>query len=332
VAEVQFDALMLGETSVASLQELPLMQRQLPLPWNLARGQDVHRFAHPAEAELGRLLAYYGIKWAYEPTNFVLRWTADGRPAESFTPDFYLPAHRLYIELTTMRQPLVTRKNRKMRRLRELYPSVRIKLLYRRDLERLLHSFRNTALPVATESTGRVIATEADIRARAAEIAAQIKMDAGPNGDAGALELNLVVLVSVEPSARRFRDLLYEELAKIGVPVDRADGTIARYGNHGKRKSVGFLRSPGINFARRSVVLVTDVVSSGLSCGFAVDWMRSRGAKSVEICSLFDCAQARLIELPVRYPGFSTTSHLMAGFGLGLDPDLAELPFVVAMA
>ena len=99
-------------------------------------------FAHPSEAEFAKLLDFYQIDWEYEPRSFALRWAADGRPIEFFTPDFYLPELDLYIELTTLKQSLVTKKNRKLRHLRELYPDVRIKLLYRRDLANLALKYR----------------------------------------------------------------------------------------------------------------------------------------------------------------------------------------------
>jgi len=60
---------------------------------------------------------------------------------EAFAPDFYLPDQDLYVELTLMKQSLVTRKNRKLRKLREHYPHVKIKLFYKRDLERLAQHF-----------------------------------------------------------------------------------------------------------------------------------------------------------------------------------------------
>ncbi|MFL5734398.1 MAG: hypothetical protein ACJ78Q_14520 [Chloroflexia bacterium] len=97
-------------------------------------------FHHASEAEFARLLTYYGIEWHYEPNQFPLQWH-EGRPTEMFSPDFYLPEYDLYIELTTMRQSLVRRKNRKLRLLRALYPEINIKLLYRRDYQRLLERF-----------------------------------------------------------------------------------------------------------------------------------------------------------------------------------------------
>jgi hypoxanthine phosphoribosyltransferase len=99
------------------------------------------QFASPAEAECAKLFDYYGVPWEYEPRTFVLEQDEEGRTIEAFAPDFYLPQQDLYVELTVMKQSLVTRKNRKLRKLRQRYPDVRIKLFYKRDLERLAQHF-----------------------------------------------------------------------------------------------------------------------------------------------------------------------------------------------
>ena len=57
---------------------------------------------------------------------FPILWNLEGDVVESFSPDFYLPDLDLYLEMTTLRQKLVRKKNRKLRRLRELYPSINI--------------------------------------------------------------------------------------------------------------------------------------------------------------------------------------------------------------
>ncbi|HEX6383238.1 MAG TPA: hypothetical protein VF177_01080 [Anaerolineae bacterium] len=95
-------------------------------------------FAHPIEEEFARILDYYGIAWQYEPRTFPLEWNGEGNVAKAFTPDFYLPDQDLYIELTTMRPRLITKKNRKLQRLRQLYPDVNIKLFKRSDLRDLM--------------------------------------------------------------------------------------------------------------------------------------------------------------------------------------------------
>jgi hypoxanthine phosphoribosyltransferase len=99
------------------------------------------KFAHESERDFAAILDFYQIRWEYEPRSFPLRWDADGHLIESFTPDFYLVDQDLYIELTTLKQSLVTKKNRKVRELRALYPEIRIKLLYRRDFQKLMAKY-----------------------------------------------------------------------------------------------------------------------------------------------------------------------------------------------
>jgi hypoxanthine phosphoribosyltransferase len=106
------------------------------------RGSVPPRFVNDAERECARILDWYGIPWEYEPRSFVLQRGDDGRITSAFTPDFYLPDQDLYIEVTVMKQSLVTRKNRKLRELRRLYPEVNVKLFYRRDIERLAQRYR----------------------------------------------------------------------------------------------------------------------------------------------------------------------------------------------
>jgi len=106
------------------------------------RGQDPPRFANRAELECAKVLDFYGVPWEYEPRTFVLDRDEGGRVVEAFTPDFYLPEQELYVEVTVMKQSLVTRKNRKLRKLRDKYPDVRVKLFYKRDIERLAQRYR----------------------------------------------------------------------------------------------------------------------------------------------------------------------------------------------
>jgi len=96
------------------------------------------RFAHNSERQFAKLLDFYGIAWDYEPRTFTLVWDRQGRPTQAFSPDFYLPAYDLFIEITTMNQKLVTKKNRKVRRLKELHPEVSVKIFYQRDYLSLL--------------------------------------------------------------------------------------------------------------------------------------------------------------------------------------------------
>jgi hypoxanthine phosphoribosyltransferase len=105
-------------------------------------GGDSPRFANDAEVECARILDYHGIAWEYEPHSFILEQDEDGRVLEAFTPDFYLPEQDTYLEVTVMKQSLVTRKHRKIRKLRERHPDIKIKLFTRRDFERLSRKYR----------------------------------------------------------------------------------------------------------------------------------------------------------------------------------------------
>jgi len=99
---------------------------------------DSIQFVHPIEAEFARILDYYHIRWQYEPHTFELEWDEAGHVLTAFSPDFYLPEQDLYVELTTMRPKLITKKNRKIRRLQQLHPEVNIKLFKRSDLRDMM--------------------------------------------------------------------------------------------------------------------------------------------------------------------------------------------------
>lgn len=99
-------------------------------------------FGHPSEEVFANLLDFYRIAWDYEPRSFPLQWDKDGKVTEAFTPDFYLPEFDLYVELTTMKQANVTKKNRKIRLLRAIYPHVNIQVFYQKDVQDLVMKYR----------------------------------------------------------------------------------------------------------------------------------------------------------------------------------------------
>ncbi len=90
---------------------------------------------------MARLFDFYAVRWEYEPHTFVLARDADGHTTSAFAPDFWLPDHGRYVEVTTMDQRLVTRKNRKLRQLRALHPHVDVTLIYQRDYLALLAKY-----------------------------------------------------------------------------------------------------------------------------------------------------------------------------------------------
>ncbi len=99
------------------------------------------KFVHPVEEAFAKVMDFYGVQWDYEPRTFPLAWDDKGNVAEAFSPDFYLPEQDVYIELTTLRPKLATRKNRKLRRMKELYPEINVKLFKRQDIRNLMIKF-----------------------------------------------------------------------------------------------------------------------------------------------------------------------------------------------
>lgn len=113
------------------------------------------KFVHPIEEVFARILDFYGVRWEYEPRTFPLEWDEAGNVIEAFTPDFYLPEQNLYVELTTLRPQLTTKKNRKLKRIRELYPGINIKLFKRRELRNMMLRFG------LTEEAERILGSDA---------------------------------------------------------------------------------------------------------------------------------------------------------------------------
>ena len=283
-----------------------------------------HRFAHPAEQEVARVFSFFGIRWTYEPTSFTLRRHNDGSIAEMFTPDFYLPDLDLYVELTTMRQSLVTRKNRKARLLRELYPNVRLRLLYRRDVTRLMECYRGEAQRVEHTDILRVVQTEHAIEAAVDRLAMQMlartQRSRSRSADAPAL-------VTLSPGSRRLAEALRGRFEAAGVLCHdvrldlHAAGTAPRL-----RATQGQLAQ----LKRSPVFLVETLVSTGLSLGYAQRWLMQRGAEPAMTAALFARTGSRLVGLRLDSVGFRAPNDVLVGFGLQLRPALAGLPYVAA--
>ncbi len=302
------------------------VQQAFPALWRYVRPVGDDQFAHPAERDFASILSYYRVRWSYEPTSFPLEWDEDGRATELFTPDFYLPDLRLYVELTTMRQRLVTRKNRKLRRLRELYPDIRIKLLYRRDYHQFVDLYlrpqgaNDQSIPGSVLYSGEQVAERIDELAR--EISASELND--PDGEP------LLVVVAA-PGADRFAAILGDALSDHAVPVEWEQVRLTRANRDDRPGQVRLRRRPAAESRGRRVLVLTDVVNTGFSTAYLSRWFQRAGARNVAICALLDRADARLVEVPLRFTGFSAPNELLVGFGLSLRPQYAHLDAIHAL-
>ena len=99
-------------------------------------------FKNETEEEFARILDMFNIEWIYEPKTFPVEWDAEGNVTLAISPDFYLPRFNLYLELTTMDQKYVTKKNKKIRLVRELYPGTNIRIVYKKDFNELVNRLK----------------------------------------------------------------------------------------------------------------------------------------------------------------------------------------------
>ncbi|MGN6032483.1 MAG: phosphoribosyltransferase family protein [Thermomicrobiales bacterium] len=283
-------------------------------------------FAHPAEQELAKLLSFFNVRWTYEPTTFALRRHDDGTIAEAFTPDFFLPDHRLYLELTTMRQKLVTRKNRKARLLRELYPNVRLHLIYRRDFLRLMECYGSEIARGESVGAETVIRTEAEIAAAVNRFAAMIVARRARTRSS-----QPVVLVTASRSSRHFQRHLATEVAALGVPVELASLRVSRPDSPFSQPRFRARQEAIAAMDAGHVVLVETLVSSGLSITHAQRWLHEREIPVRQTIALFARNGFRVGEVALDAVAFEAPHDVLAGYGLQLRAAYADRPQVVSL-
>jgi hypoxanthine phosphoribosyltransferase len=305
----------LAEISLSAMQPEPTGRRAAqPQP------TAPHLFAHPAEADFARFLDFYHIAWRYEPTSFPIAWDGE-RVSEMFTPDFYLPAQDLYVELTTMKQRLVTRKHRKLRRLREIYPQINVRLLYQRDYYELLAKCGYGAVEITSlrpEDIERILFSPAELQERVRELGEQISRDY-----AGKSLVLIGVLKGITFFMADLARAITRPLAIDYLSVREYDGV------DGARVSIE--RDLDLDIRGQHVVLVEDIVNTGLTLDYVVRALQAREPASLRVCALFDKAERRLVPAPLDYVGFEIPNEFVVGYGLDYRELYRNLPFLCVL-
>lgn len=257
----------------------------------------------------------------YEPTSFPIAW--DGtRVAEMFTPDFYLPEHDLYVELTTMKQSLVTPKNRKLRMLREVYPDVNVRLLYRKDYQQLLAKAGYGALEVQhlrKQDIGAILISPVELETRVRALARKISRDYHGRS---------LILVGVLKGITFFLADLARQI-KVPFVIDYLD--LRRYAGAQPRERVRIARDIDYPIEGRHVLLVEDIINTGLTLDYLLSELRERQPASIEVITLLDRPGRRLVEVPVHYVGFQIPNDYVVGYGLDYRELYRNLPFICAL-
>ena len=272
------------------------------------------KFAHPSETEFARILDFYGVKWSYEPHSFPLRWEGD-RTVEMFTPDFYLPDLDMYIELTTLRQKLVTEKNRKLRHLRELYPDVSVKLLYKRDYHRLLAKYGYG--PLAQEDIrgiDHVLVNAQQIQRRVRQLGREISLDYAGRQP---------VLVGVLKGVLCF---VSDLMRHIPLPLSVEFMSISHFDGH--EQGVTITKDLDRDITGQHVLMVEDIVDTGMTLNYLLNYLRTRHPASLKVCALLDKRVRRLVEVPLDYAGFEVPDEFVVGYGLDYLEKYRNLPFI----
>jgi len=278
-------------------------------------------FAHPSEQEFARFLDYYRIRWQYEPVSFPIAWEGT-RVAEMFTPDFYLPEHDLYIELTTMKQSLVTPKNRKLRLVRELYPELNVRLLYRKDYQQLLAKAGYGALEVQDlrkEDIGEILISPVELETRLRSLGRKISRDYRGQS---------LILVGVLKGITFFLADIARQI-KVPFVIDYVD--LQRFAGAQPQDRVRIARDIDYPIEGRHVLLVEDIINTGFTIDYVLNELRRRKPASLEVATLLDRPLRRLVKIPLKYVGFQIPNDYVVGYGLDYRELYRNLPFICTL-
>ena len=275
-------------------------------------------FAHPSEEEFAGILDFYGVTWEYEPRTFPLQ-EKEGRLALAFTPDFYLPDLDLYIELTTLKQKLVTEKHRKVRLLQERYPEVRIKLLHRSDYLSLLAKYGfGPFSEVEVAGIHEVLISAAELERRVKELGAEISRDYRDREP---------LLIGVLRGAACFMSDL---MRHISLPLTTDYIAISSYdGEQGG--AVQITKDLVEPITGRDVIVVEDIVDTGMTLNTLLETLRSRNPASLAVCSLLDKPARRRPKVAIDYCGFVVPDEFVVGYGLDFRQKFRNLPFIATL-
>ena len=213
-----------------------------------------------------------------------------------------------------MKQSLVTEKNRKIRRMRELYPEINVKLLYRRDFHRILakHGFGPLA-QTDVQGIDKVLLTARQIQQKVGELGRQISQD---------YKDRQPVLVGVLTGMMCFMADLMREIT---LPVEIEFMAISRYGKASQR-AVRITKDLESDILGRDVVLVEDIVDSGMTLNYLRDYLESKRPASLKVCALLDKRARRIVEVAFEVP-----DEFVVGYGLDFLNKYRNLPFIGAL-
>jgi hypoxanthine phosphoribosyltransferase len=163
----------------------------------------------------------------------------------------------------------------------------------------------------------RVLISEEELARRIRELGAEVTRDyAGKDPILVAILKGAVIFLS---------DLIRE----ITIPAEVDFMAVASYGLATKSSGVvRILKDLDEPIEGRDVLIVEDIVDTGLTLRYLLDILKDRGPRTVEVCALLSKADARVVEVPVRYVGFEIPNEFVVGYGLDYRQRYRGLPYV----
>ncbi len=178
--------------------------------------------------------------------------------------------------------------------------------------------------PATTDygSIGEILVSTEDLGRRVRELAAEIDRDYG-DGDRD------LVLIGVLKGAVMFMADLMRELE---VPCEVDFMAVSSYGSTTDSSGVvRILKDLDASIAGRDVLLVEDIVDSGLTLHYLLKNLRAREPRSLEVCALLTKPERRRVDLPIRYVGFEIPNRFAIGYGLDHAQRYRNLRYVAAL-
>jgi hypoxanthine phosphoribosyltransferase len=170
------------------------------------------------------------------------------------------------------------------------------------------------------QGLGEILVAEDELRARVAELGREIAAD---------YEGRDLLLVGVLKGAVFFMADLMRELP---LPCEVDFMAISSYGSATDSSGVvRILKDLDINIEERHVLIVEDIIDSGLTLSYLIRNLRSRAPASLEICALFVKESARQVRKHVRYVGFELPDRFVVGYGLDFAERYRNLPYVAVL-
>ncbi|WP_370695430.1 hypoxanthine phosphoribosyltransferase [Patulibacter sp.] len=167
---------------------------------------------------------------------------------------------------------------------------------------------------------GEILIQADELQARIADLGAEISRD---------YEGREILIVCVLKGAVLF---VADLMRQVTVPVEVDFMAVSSYGSATRSSGVvRILKDLDASIEGKNVLIVEDIVDSGLTLQYLMRNLRSRGPASIEVCSLLTKPSRREVEVPIRYTGFELPDRYAVGYGLDLAQRYRNLPYVAAL-